>query len=115
MARSIEQVLADARAKTYDARGKNIRGSYRFDIAGVGSYRVEVDHGHMSFREDGGPADCVITVLEASDFPAMLDGEQNVLTALMQGRIRVDGDLALAKAFHGAAGQPREREEGVHA
>ncbi|MGC4113276.1 MAG: SCP2 sterol-binding domain-containing protein [Myxococcales bacterium] len=109
MARSFEQILADAKAKRFDERAKNIRGSYRFDVAGKGSYRMEVDHGKVSFREDRGPAECVIAA-DADDFARIIDGEQNVLTAYMQGRVQVDGNLGLAKVFHGAIGIARTPE-----
>jgi putative sterol carrier protein len=100
MARSLEQVIADAKAKEFDERVKHIQGSYRFDVEGVGSQRLEVDHGRLSIREDAGPADCVIAC-SAEDLVRIVDGEQNMLTAYMQGRVRIDGDLALAKIFHG--------------
>jgi putative sterol carrier protein len=101
MGRSFEQVIRDAKAKRYDARASRIQGSYRFDIEGRGSYRLYVDHGHVELREDRSPADCVIT-LDAEEFVLIVDGQQDLLTAYMQGRVHVEGDLALAKAFHGA-------------
>jgi putative sterol carrier protein len=112
MARSLEQILADGRGKHFDERARNVSGSYRFDVSGVGSYRLEVDHGQISFREDAGPADCVLA-LDPEDFVRIIEGEQNMLTAYMQGRIRIEGDLALANAFRGAIGLPRQ-PEGAH-
>ncbi len=106
MGRTLEQIVADAKGRRFDERAKGIRGSYRFDVEGVGSFRLDVDHGQMSLREDQGPADCVIA-LDPGDFVRVFEGQQNILTAYMQGRIRIDGDLALAKALHSAVGQPR--------
>lgn len=109
MARSLEQIVADAKAKTFDERVRHVRGSYRFDVEGAGAYRLEIDHGQIRFREEGGPADCVIA-LGPEDFVRVIEGEQNMLTAYMQGRLRFEGDLGLAKAFHGAVGTPRPQE-----
>ena len=41
MARTIQQIIQNAKAKQFDERVKNIKGSYRFDIEGAGSYRLE--------------------------------------------------------------------------
>jgi putative sterol carrier protein len=45
-------------------------------------------------------ADCVIASSE-DDFMRMIRGEQNPLTALLQGRINITGDMALAQKFNG--------------
>ncbi|HEY3447591.1 MAG TPA: SCP2 sterol-binding domain-containing protein [Myxococcales bacterium] len=109
MARSFEEIIAEAKAKHFDERAKTIRGNYRFDVEGQGSYRIEVDRGRIAVREDSGPADCVIA-LGAEDFVRVIEGEQNMITAYMQGRLRIDGSLGLAKAFHGAIGIPRAQQ-----
>jgi putative sterol carrier protein len=100
MARSLRQIIQDAKASSFDARFKNIEGSYRFDIEGVGSFRLEVHDGRLSLREDAAPADCVIAS-SVEDFVRIAEGQQNMLTAFMQGRVRIEGDLALAKVLHG--------------
>jgi putative sterol carrier protein len=100
MARSLQQVIQDAKAVSFDARFKNVEGSYRFDIEGVGSFRLEVHDGRLSFYEDGAPADCVIAG-SADEFVKIAEGQHNMLTAYMQGRVRIEGDLPLAKLLHG--------------
>jgi putative sterol carrier protein len=112
MARSLQQIIQDAKAVGFDARFKNVEGSYRFDIEGVGSFRLEVHHGRLSFHEDAGPADCVIAS-SVEDFIRIADGQQNMLTAYMQGRVRIEGDLPLAKILHGILpAVPEGHEEG---
>ena len=100
MASSLQQIIREAKALTFDARLKNVDGSYRFDIEGVGSYRLEVHDGRLSFDEGAGPADCMIAS-SAEDFVQIAAGHRNMLTAYMQGRVRIEGDLALAKLLHG--------------
>lgn len=100
MARSVHQILEDVKGRGFDARLQHIKASYRFDIEGAGAYRIEVDHGRLTVREDAGPAECVIAC-SAEELVRIVDGAQNMLTAFMQGRVRIEGDLALAKLFHG--------------
>jgi putative sterol carrier protein len=69
--------------------------SYRFDIDGAGSWRVDVVDGAVSVAESNEAADCVISAKEDA-FLRLLDGTQNPTTAFMLGRIKVDGDMALA-------------------
>jgi putative sterol carrier protein len=79
---------------------RGIKGTYRFDIDGVGSWRLTVDDGAIWVREGPGDAECVIASSE-EDFVRIARGETNLLTALLRGEIRFDGDRALLKAFHG--------------
>jgi putative sterol carrier protein len=74
-------------------RGQTV--SYRFDIAGAGSWRVGVDDGSLDVEEGRADADCVIAMKE-DVFLRLLRGEQNPVSAFMLGRIKVDGDMALA-------------------
>ena len=79
---------------------KGVTGTYRFDVEGQGSVRIEVRDGTVTISESTAPADCVIHA-DASDLPRIAAGEQNLITALMQGRVQVQGDFALAQKFHG--------------
>ena len=45
-------------------------------------------------------ADCTIRCDEA-DFIDIVEGRRNLITATMQGRVEISGDLALAQKFHG--------------
>jgi SCP-2 sterol transfer family len=75
-------------------------GTCRFEVEGVGSWLVRAEHGKLSVSEARGPApaDCTLTASE-DDFLRMARGEQNPLTAFMQGRLQVTGQLALAERF----------------
>jgi putative sterol carrier protein len=97
MSTSVRDVLARAAARGFDERLADVEGSFRFDVDGVGSFRVEVDHGSITSRDDPGrsSADAVLASSE-QDFLKIASGEQNLLTAYMQGRVRFEGDLALA-------------------
>jgi len=71
-------------------------GVYEFDISdGGGTWYVNLDHGTPNLADTTEHPNVVITCSPA-DFVAMSDGSQNVVTAFLQGRIVVTGDLAFA-------------------
>ena len=77
------------------SRTRGLRATYRFDVEGTGSWRVEVDDGAVSVSESDAAADCVIAVPEAL-FLRIVRGEQSPMGAFLMGKIRVQGDTALA-------------------
>jgi len=112
MADTARAIMTDAQrrgeSRGGDPRLQGISGSYRFDVEGVGSWRLEVHDGTVAVTEGTGPADCVIRCDEA-DFVRIARGEQNLFTAVLQGRVQVEGDYALAQRLHGFVRSPRER------
>lgn len=103
--RDIGQRIRAAAARSHpDLAG--VVGSYRWDVEGKGSWYVSIDHGVATAREGMLSADCIIASNE-DDFWAVIEGRQNLLTALMQGRVRIEGDLALAQKLHGLLPGPQ--------
>jgi putative sterol carrier protein len=69
--------------------------SYRFDVEGAGSWRVESDDGSLVVIESDAPADCVIRADEET-FLRIVRGEQSPMGAYMTGKVKLEGDLGLA-------------------
>lgn len=84
-----------ARTAHGSERTRGLRASYRFDVAGAGSWRVAVDDGAVSVSETNADADCVIGVPEDL-FLRIARGEQSPMGAFLMGKIRLEGDAALA-------------------
>ncbi len=73
-------------------------GTIRWDIADEGSWFVVADNGSVSVEKDLAKADCVLTC-SREDFDRMVVGKQNPTTLLMQGKMKISGDIGLAQMF----------------
>jgi putative sterol carrier protein len=107
MAERARAILAKATAEDRGPKLKGIRGSYRFDIEGGGSWHVVVDQETLRITESTADADCVVRCDEET-FVRIANGEQNLLTAALQGRVQIRGDMALAQKLHGFVRTARE-------
>ena len=92
---SARQFFDDLRARPDTSRAAGLTASYRFDVENVGSWRVDVEDGHVNVAESQDAADCVIATDEQT-LLAVVRNEQNPMGAFMTGKIRVDGDMGLA-------------------
>ncbi|HEY3921145.1 MAG TPA: SCP2 sterol-binding domain-containing protein [Gaiellaceae bacterium] len=67
--------------------------SYRFEIAGEGTWHVAVAAGKVTVTEDGNArADATIRT-SGETFDRIVAGDQNPAMAYMSGKVKVDGDL----------------------
>jgi putative sterol carrier protein len=76
--------------RSYDPRLAEKSGSIRFEVDGAGSWILSVDHGQIQLEEGHKPTDCLIRTDEATQLK-IINGEENVLTSLLQGRVQVEG------------------------
>jgi putative sterol carrier protein len=76
-------------------RARALGGSYRFEVDGAGSWRLEADGDRLVVTESDAPADCVIRTDERT-FLRIVAGEQSPMGAYMTGKVKVEGDLGLA-------------------
>jgi putative sterol carrier protein len=86
--------------KKYEPLLRRVNGTYLFEIKDVGHWFISVRDGAISIEETRHDADCTIGCDE-SDFIDIIEGRRNLLTAAMQGRITIRGNVTLAQKFHG--------------
>jgi putative sterol carrier protein len=92
---SVQEFFDQIPARIAPEQARNLDASYRFDIEGVGSWRLESDGEQVLVSESDAPADCVIRTDERT-FLRIVGGEQSPMGAYMTGKVRVEGDLGLA-------------------
>lgn len=91
---SARQFFEDAPGRVDPARAGGYRASYRFDVEGAGTWRVDVDEGRVEIVERGGDADCVVSTSEET-FLRIVNGETSPIGAYMLGKVRIEGNLSL--------------------
>ena len=100
MSQTAQEVFSLHRTQHYEPILRGVHGTYLFDISKVGSWFVSVDDGAIHVEETKRDADCTISCDEP-DFVDIVEGRRHLVTAYMQGRVRIRGDMALAQKFHG--------------
>jgi putative sterol carrier protein len=98
-AEDVRAVFEQIGERGFEAELAGVRGSYRFDLRGVGSFVLSVDAGRLAVSRSARDADCIVTCDE-QDFLRMARGEQNLVTAVLQGLVEVHGDLSLAQRLY---------------
>jgi len=99
MNKKVTDIFKLRKDREYDSRLAGLTGSYKFDVENTGTWFIKVDDGKVSVSQKDLPADCVIFCNE-EDFVQIASGKQNLLTAAMQGRVNIEGDLGLAQKLH---------------
>jgi glycogen debranching enzyme len=93
--RSVREYFAHFAEYVDPAAMWGVRSSHRFDVEGVGSWRVNIDNGYFDVVESGDEADLVLALTEQV-FLAIVRGEQNAATAVLDGSMKAVGDFSLA-------------------
>jgi len=112
MPQTAQEVFNLHRMQKHEPVLRGVHGTYLFEIDKVGSWFVAVDDGAIKIEEKNRDADCTISCDEG-DFVDIVEGRRNLITAHMQGRVKVRGDMALAQKFHGLVSTMVEERRGA--
>jgi putative sterol carrier protein len=93
-AQSAREFFEGAESRIDPSKTRGFRATYRFDVEGAGSWRVEVDDGTVRIEESDASADCVVHASEAT-FLRIVNREGSPMTAFLTGKVRVEGDMGL--------------------
>jgi putative sterol carrier protein len=89
----VRHFFAEFEERVDQSRSAGKRVSYRFDVRGVGSWRVELDDGTVRVEESNAPADCVVEADERT-FLGIVRRERNPVMAYMTGKVKVHGGVS---------------------
>lgn len=80
------------------SRLQGMSGVVLFDLAGEGGgkWTLTFGEGKVNVEEGQTSAPNVTLSMNAADFIAMANGQLNPVSAFMQGKIRVTGDMSMA-------------------
>jgi putative sterol carrier protein len=98
MTQHIRDVIDDVLHGGFNPAFDKIVATYRFDIDGQGSWLIKINYGSISVSKGSGEADCALSC-SAEDFEPIIRGRRNLLTAHMQGRLRIEGSPIMALRF----------------
>jgi putative sterol carrier protein len=98
MPKHIRDILDDVLHAGFNPEFEKFTGTYRFDVEGEGSWLVKIDHGTISVTKGTAEAECVLSC-SAEDFEPIITGRQNLLTAHMQGRLKIEGSPIMCVKF----------------
>lgn len=110
MQQEAKDILELLRKLGHAPRLEGTQGCVQFVVDGLGAFRVEIERGDLRVIDGTGRADATVEC-DAGDFVRLLRGEQNLLTALLQGRIGVTGDLELLSDINRGLPPPPKRGE----
>ena len=103
------EIFERRKSQEYEPHLRGVTGTYLFEIEGVGYWFISVRDGAISMEEARHDADCTIRCDEP-DLIEIIEGRRNLITAAMQGRVKIQGDITLAQKFHGLVSKLIERK-----
>lgn len=90
---SLDSITEQLRSRVGDDSGLGAR--VKFDLGGDGVVFIDAASNPNTVSNDDGEADCTI-IISLDDFKTLLAGDLDPTTAFMMGKLKVEGDMAIA-------------------
>ena len=98
MSESVQKFFTALATRRYEPLLHSVSGTVQWTIEGVGYWNVVLNKGAMTVSRDAMVPDSVMSCSEDT-FLALAKGVQNPLTAFLQGKLAIQGNIALAQVF----------------
>ena len=98
MSESVQKFFTALATRRYEPLLHSVSGTVQWIIEGEGYWNVVITKGAITVSRDTMVPDSVMSCSEDT-FLALAKGVQNPLTAFLQGKLALQGNIALAQVF----------------
>jgi len=98
---TIEQIMTNTPKvfKPEAAEGVNTVVQFNFTGAEVSEWVVTIQDGTCTSEKGTAPSPNMTMTIDSQDYVDIISGKQNAMTAFMQGKVKVSGDMMMAMKF----------------
>ena len=106
MSDSVSSVLEDMKSRFDPADWEGQNATLQFNITGddAGQWYAVIQDGDLSVSEGEANEASMTMTCDSTDLMALVSGDLNAVSAFMQGRIKIDGNMSLAMKLQSLLG-----------
>jgi len=98
MSESVQEFFNVLATRRYEPLLHSVSGTVQWSIEGEGQWNVVINKGVITVTRDTVIPDSVLSC-NTETFLALAKGVQNPITALLQGKLALQGNIGLAQVF----------------
>ena len=98
MSERVQEFFTTLATRRYEPLLHSVSGTVQWNIEGEGYWNVVLNKGAITLSRDAVVPDSAMSCSEDT-FLALAKGVQNPLTAFLQGKLAIEGNIGLAQVF----------------
>jgi putative sterol carrier protein len=98
MSETVQDFFTALGTRRYEPLLHSVSGTVQWNIEGMGHWNVVIAKGALTVNRDNVEPDSILSCSKDT-FLALAKGVQNPLTALLQGKLALQGNIGLAQVF----------------